>query len=133
MRLEQLLTNKKRCRRGLSSFPIRVICRAATESLIHLLRDCSSTRLIWHRFLRVRRNASFFNLPLHEWLIANLTNKVDVIVDGMQWNTLYGIICWLIWKQQNRLVFAMNFSAGKICVKSIIWAKHESNADLRNG
>ncbi|KAF7808401.1 reverse transcriptase [Senna tora] len=39
-----------------------------------------------------------------DWVQENLTKEWGK-VDDLQWNTVFGMACWLIWKQRNSCVF----------------------------
>lgn len=64
---------------------------------LHAIRDCVATRTIWANFILPRMSDSFFSMNLEEWLIKNLQVSDETIIQGVNWNILFGIIMWKIY------------------------------------
>ncbi|KAF7815334.1 receptor-like protein EIX2 [Senna tora] len=51
-----------------------------------------------------RFSNKFFKSNLQEWILLNLSNDLSQEGDS-RWNSIFGIACWLIWKQRNHWIF----------------------------
>ena len=50
-------------------------------------------------------NQQFYSQELRDWLISNANLKAPFIANGIPWNVVFSFAVWLIWKQQNQVVF----------------------------
>ncbi|MBA0554662.1 hypothetical protein Golob_013755 [Gossypium lobatum] len=75
--------------------PSCVICGRAEESCIHVLRDCCQA---WE-----------------DLVLANLRNVFGLEYQDVMWQSLFGIICWKLWKQRNLTIFqGISFNSANI-------------------
>ena len=72
---QAVLTNAERHRRHMADFDVCQLCRGASESLIHVLRDCPAMTGIWLRLVPKRKRQTFFATSLLEWFFMNLEAK----------------------------------------------------------
>ncbi|KAL9419174.1 hypothetical protein AB3S75_037017 [Citrus x aurantiifolia] len=78
-------------------------CGAPLEDIIHVLRDCHCIKRVWLRLVPARHQISFFQLPLREWIIANLQNKWK-IPSPLSWECIFGVAVWRLWYWRNLFV-----------------------------
>ncbi|CAI0385416.1 unnamed protein product [Linum tenue] len=95
---ERLLTNEERGRRHLTEDTACPLCRTDSESVLHVLRDCSFSRLIWLQQIPSSECQPFFGANLHDWLLHNLRSQSNSLE--------FGITCWSLWRTRNDRVFA---------------------------
>ncbi|KAJ1413531.1 Ribonuclease H-like superfamily [Sesbania bispinosa] len=101
-----LKTRSKGFRCGLfdsESFPI---CHQSVETILHVLRDCVTTKTVWRGLGADGFSAEFFNNNVHEWLLFNLTGPL-----GGEWCIIFGPAIWNLWRSRNEVVFD-NFAVG---------------------
>lgn len=55
----------------------------------------------------------FCSMRLQGWLVWNLSNEGNIEVEGTKWNSLFIIICWMIWKNRNDYISKGAQSSGK--------------------
>ncbi|KAJ8769462.1 hypothetical protein K2173_002952 [Erythroxylum novogranatense] len=79
---------------------------------------------VWRRLIAPINQGVFFSLPLTDWLSSNIDNALRYSNENFAWNSLFGIVCWLAWKQRNDFVFNDVQEAWDIAVTSITWARH---------
>lgn len=79
-------------------------CNLAVESCLHLLRDCKLACEAWHVILIPNMRTSFFNLPFHDWIKANLSITFH---DGLEerWDRFFIVVLWWLWKWRNDWIF----------------------------
>ncbi|KAJ8762927.1 hypothetical protein K2173_023056 [Erythroxylum novogranatense] len=82
--------------------------------------------MIWKQLwtINCQQQGVFFSLPLTDWLSSNIGNALRYSNANFAWNSLFGIVCWLAWKQRNDFVFNDVQEAWDIAVTSITWARH---------
>ncbi|PKI59520.1 hypothetical protein CRG98_020048 [Punica granatum] len=69
---DRLLTNEFHLRTLIATSASCSVCLGQTESIIHVLRDCTLAREVWLRLVPTRQQHTFFSLPLQPWFMANL-------------------------------------------------------------
>lgn len=69
----RLVTNEYRVRIGIGSEDMCPSCSAHSETIQHMLRDCTNTRQIWHSLLPPDAIRNFFNQPFLPWLRYHAT------------------------------------------------------------
>ncbi|XVE95562.1 hypothetical protein REPUB_Repub02eG0108700 [Reevesia pubescens] len=74
-------------------------CSADKEDILHALRDCHSSKTIWCQLLPAESYRSFFNMSLHDWVLANIRNTS--VSHGIPWAVLFAFAAWLIWYWRN--------------------------------
>ncbi|MBA0819559.1 hypothetical protein Gohar_003639 [Gossypium harknessii] len=85
--------------------PSCVICGRAEESCIHVLRDCCQA---WK-----------------DLVLANLRNVFGLEYQDVMWQSLFGIICWKLWKQRNLTVFqGISFNSANIIQSLWCWVSY---------
>ncbi|CAN1824009.1 Putative ribonuclease H protein At1g65750 [Linum perenne] len=93
----RLLTNSERRRRHLCTDDICTRCRAGTEDVLHVLRDCPLAKSTWLSLIPAYDHQSFFTGTLLEWFTRELNSSNR--------GQLVGITAWLIWKARNESIF----------------------------
>ncbi|KAK7257213.1 hypothetical protein RIF29_31017 [Crotalaria pallida] len=91
----RLLTNDERCRRGMIDDPLCPRCKAAPETLTHVLRDCEIVNDFWSPMIDDDNWVPFFSLGGLPWLLFNLSlpNMHPHLGD---WRTVFIIAAWSI-------------------------------------
>ena len=100
---EKLLTNAERKRRNLCLEDHCNCCLDITEDLLHVLRDCKDSKLLWKSLIDRNEHNNFFCMNLPQWLRTNIFNSSTWKRDG--WSGLFITICWLLWKRRNLKIF----------------------------
>ncbi|PKI60526.1 hypothetical protein CRG98_019002 [Punica granatum] len=100
---EKLLTNSLRVSRHLAVSGLCDFCSSTVETILHVLRDCPSTRSAWYRLVPMNIRGRFFLEPLKPWLILNPGSRDE------KWATLFGVACWLFWGWRNKGLFKQDF------------------------
>lgn len=81
------------------------IFHSKAETIIHALRDCSLVKALWQQLGTHCLYSSFFSQGIKDWLITNGGLKSTQNAVGIPWNILFSFGIWLVWKQQNQVVF----------------------------
>ncbi|GKV36559.1 hypothetical protein SLEP1_g44676 [Rubroshorea leprosula] len=103
LRKNRVLTNSVRFARHFAASPVCPRCEQSPETLLHLLRDCYHSRLIWESFAALP--ADFFMLNFEEWLKKNAQAQMSSGAPSQHWSTLFLSTIWVIWKSRNALIF----------------------------
>lgn len=98
-----ILTNEERVRRRMGDSAVCPVCRGATESIIHVLRDCPTMAEIWIRLVPRSKRGGFFTKSVSEWLFENLSRRTARW--GDHWPTLFAVAVWWGWKWRCGNVF----------------------------
>ncbi|XP_061358638.1 uncharacterized protein LOC133302833 [Gastrolobium bilobum] len=98
---EKLLTNDQRIRRNFCDDATCRICQGAVEDCTHLFRDCCWSRQIWQICFSWVDISAFWSGEFQYWIERNLNRKKH----NKEWRRLFGVICWLIWKERNNMIF----------------------------
>ncbi|XP_034211169.1 uncharacterized protein LOC117624139 [Prunus dulcis] len=99
----KIMSNEQRARRLFIGDPACCICDWHSESTLHILRDCTRAKRVWNLFLNSNQYAPFFHAELHPWLLSNFCSKNMFL--QIPWKTLFGVICWHLWKWRNDFIF----------------------------
>lgn len=102
---DRLLTNEERVRRGMATDNLCPRCLDCPETIMHVLRDCDDVREFWLNKLNPDVISKFFSLGLHPWLVWNLTDS-NIGVSTINWQTVFGVTGYELWKDRNSLVFS---------------------------
>ncbi|KAH9803418.1 putative ribonuclease H protein [Citrus sinensis] len=79
-------------------------CGDAVEDTVHALRDCATSKRIWNMLLTGHETASFFTLPTHDWIFANIQGMGNH-GSNREWSCIFGVAIWCIWVARNQLLF----------------------------
>lgn len=91
----RLLTREACMKRNISSSASCPRCGAAVETILHVLRDCPSSRAIWLRWLGRSRLDQFNGFALQEWLRYNLSRH-SFLVDNAYFLAYMLCLCLLV-------------------------------------
>lgn len=100
---DKLLCNANRLKRKLTEDPSCQRCSHNEETLLHLLRECPSSKHIWKSIGGSANYPSFFTGNLSEWICKNI--KADGLIYSNKWPTCFATTLWWIWKWRNCVVF----------------------------
>lgn len=50
--------------------------------------------------------SGFFSVPFLHWINLNMLTNGDKW-EGLEWNAVFLVLCWWIWKQRNDHIFNM--------------------------
>ncbi|KAK8357460.1 hypothetical protein V6Z11_A05G423200 [Gossypium hirsutum] len=101
----RLMTNFERFPRYLTDDSSRFLCGHWQETALHAVRDCPMAAHGRRKVIPNNAVNNFFAMDLTDWVKASLLNLNDFLFDDVDWPTFSGIICWRLWKNQNRLTF----------------------------
>ena len=82
-----------------------LVCHLESEPITHAFRECSLVKPIWLKLNPQCFHTNSFSQGIRDWLIANVKLKSSHNVAGIPWNIVFSFALWLIWKQQNQVVF----------------------------
>ncbi|KAE8728847.1 Pyrophosphate--fructose 6-phosphate 1-phosphotransferase subunit beta 1 [Hibiscus syriacus] len=89
---QRLMTNSERCRRGIAVDHLSQVCATAEETIIHVLRDCTTARMVWQAIVPDSYRDVFFSSPLVDRLRNNLSHS-----SGQVWSSQEIIRSTLAW------------------------------------
>lgn len=117
---DRLLTSSAVSRKGLCSTGVCTLCAMAEETLIHALRDCDFAMNVWWQLGAVKRDIYIFAHGVQDWLAINLKSTQMFTVDddqnSLDWNVVFLVACWLIWRwSRKRLFEAWLLSSSSVC------------------
>ena len=80
------------------------LCKAAPETIMHILCDCSKVQTIWARVSNIAPD--FFagtstKTWIKTWSLSSLDTKV---LAEIQWKEVFPILSWTIWSARNKAV-----------------------------
>lgn len=100
----KLLTNVVRLKWGVSSHDRCPLCFSASETLLHLFRDCPFATEIW-RQLPIPHSAQFSSgNSFAGWLKANLQVPHDIAI-ALPWYLIFAVTISKIWMWRCSIVF----------------------------
>ena len=79
-------------------------CGVASETTLHVLRDCFMARRLWNQLLPSGWRQPFFSSNLNDWLTVNLRSN-QCMVNGLEWSCVFGVAIWRLWFWQNQNQF----------------------------
>ncbi|GMI99700.1 hypothetical protein HRI_003639300 [Hibiscus trionum] len=121
----RLLTNVERERRYITSDPSCTSCGCAAETILHVLRDCPTTRHLWHSIVPHENHEVFFQLSLRKWIAANIHMTKPMGPVFVSWSLLFASLVWQIWKRRNDFMFMDSCSSLPDAYRiSLTWAMH---------
>ena len=98
------MTNGNRVKRGLASDSRCEGCNGSLEDAMHVLRDCPHVMTFWQVLLPRNKWNEFFSGECREWLTKNVMRR-EIEGIPLQWNVLFTLGCWWLWRWQNQRVF----------------------------
>ena len=81
------------------------LCHNHAESISHALWDCHVVKPLWHQLGFHNSSSIFFSQNIKTWLTSNANSRSTRNIKGVPWHFLFPFAIWLIWKQQNQVVF----------------------------
>ncbi|KAK8508915.1 hypothetical protein V6N12_035016 [Hibiscus sabdariffa] len=94
----KLLTNLHRHQRNLTADPLCTICGASEESILHVLRDCNATAMLWSSVIPQGLLPRFFTMDLNSWLFTNLHANHLLPGTSILWSQFFVSLAWQVWK-----------------------------------
>ncbi|XP_075508178.1 uncharacterized protein LOC142545090 [Primulina tabacum] len=104
VRHEKIMSNVERVKRGFTTSGMCVMCQNDMEDVDHIFRKCEKAREIWRCFMSTNAFQNILKLSFDEWFRANLGQERQNM-DTRNWNVLFAITLWWLWKWRNDLVF----------------------------
>ncbi|MBA0566148.1 hypothetical protein Golob_010992, partial [Gossypium lobatum] len=93
-------------RRGIGHDLACGLCDHGPEDVLHAIRDCPvAARNIWDQLIPLDWYSRFYAGNIHEWLDSNLENQHDWCLGDVDWQCLFGITAWRIWKNLKFFIF----------------------------
>ncbi|KAK5785133.1 hypothetical protein PVK06_039685 [Gossypium arboreum] len=90
----------------------------------HVLRDFLATRSVWQLVIPWSMGDGFWSVSIDLWLVENLCNCKDVLVEGVRWEVLFGALAWWIGMTRNQFIFSQDsHSAAYVVANRLSWAK----------
>lgn len=75
------------------------------ETVMHVLRDCKLATIRWLKVMLANGVYRFFTMDLDESLSANIKCEIKMVVEGIESQVLFVVMCRLLWKGRNKFVF----------------------------
>ncbi|CAN1181654.1 Putative ribonuclease H protein At1g65750, partial [Linum perenne] len=120
----KLLTNLERTRRHMSTSASCSHCQHPEESVSHVLRDCPFAADVWTQIGGFDARDRGWTAIEEHWIQQNLKSKQG---------TLFGIVCWLVWKARNKRIFSGNSaSAQQVAYQADSWVRMVAEAATRS-
>ncbi|KAL2899374.1 hypothetical protein RDABS01_024456 [Bienertia sinuspersici] len=102
----KVLCNANRLKRNLTDDPRCKRCGNQEETLLHLLRDCPHSKIIWDSVGGSALYPSFYQGDLSNWLFKNI--KADSLIYAEKWPSCFATCHWWIWRWRNNISFDRN-------------------------
>ncbi|CAN1819551.1 Putative ribonuclease H protein At1g65750 [Linum perenne] len=93
---QKILTNVGWVSRHLTNDATCEHCRTGDETVLHVLRDCQAAADVWNQVGGIDTSCVEWSSELVPWLCFLLNSEQS---------TLFGIVCWLLWKARNARAF----------------------------
>ncbi|TYH43154.1 hypothetical protein ES332_D11G109000v1 [Gossypium tomentosum] len=106
---DKLLTNQERKRRRMTMDDRCSLCGVEVENMDHVLQSCIVAPVIWKRLVRKEKFIEFVTMQFPKWVHCNLSNPRYFAGDNADWDILFGLLRWNLWKCRNMLVFYEDF------------------------
>ncbi|KAF7806607.1 putative ribonuclease H protein At1g65750 family [Senna tora] len=116
-RHDRIMTNVNRKKRKLAVSDQCSKCPLVTETTLHAIRDCSLAKPIWMRLVRSECWVEFFGLRLEEWFDLNFQKSFGK--PGSDWELIFGLTTWMIWKRRNEFIFSNTQMRDEDCLQII--------------
>ncbi|KAK8593435.1 hypothetical protein V6N12_045516 [Hibiscus sabdariffa] len=115
---DRIMTNAERKRRNLAPSDACASCLSESETIAHVLRDCSKARQVWEAVVSPTKHSIFFSLPFLDWILQCVANVASIGSGDERWSAHFATICWLIWKQRSSVTF------GNIASNESTWVSY---------
>ena len=79
-------------------------CGVASETTLHVLRDCFMAKRLWNQLLPSEWRQVFFSSNLIDWLTLNLRSN-QCMENGLEWSCMFGVAIWRLWFWRNQYQF----------------------------
>lgn len=99
------------------------LCRNASETAIHLLRECPYAMQIWRKVGIPTPLEASYNLEMLQWLKVNCLSSHDILSNSVPWKILFTFTVWNLWKHRNKVVFencVLNPRLHYTCIKHVV-------------
>lgn len=102
---ERLMTNFNRWKRGLTQNPGCSRCNCDKEDVVHMVRDCVASKVVWEAVLPRYPQPNFFSQTsvrdwIHEGLRSDAARRAS-----FGWKEVMAIVAWCLWRWRNEEVF----------------------------
>ncbi|KAE8686553.1 hypothetical protein F3Y22_tig00111059pilonHSYRG00256 [Hibiscus syriacus] len=99
------MTNYERNKSFLKDNSSCPACGAFLETILHVLKDCLHTRILWDWFVSPSSHGDTYSRDLRHWLTTNLNAANPLSCGEPSQSSLFASITWQSWKQRNKYVF----------------------------
>ncbi|KAL8130769.1 LOW QUALITY PROTEIN: hypothetical protein V2J09_012252 [Rumex salicifolius] len=97
-----LWTNNQRSKRGISDSNECSVC-SATESVIHVLRDCRHAKSVWQSIANNLPSTFWLETEIQSWILSNVNTSY---MQGFNdWNVWFAVTSSKIWEARNLRIF----------------------------
>ncbi|MBA0686721.1 hypothetical protein Goari_014309, partial [Gossypium aridum] len=111
-------------RKGIEHDSVCGVCGQDSEDVLYATRDCSVARNVWDHLIPTEWCSRFYARNIQEWLVLNLQNQHNWCLGGVDWQCLFGIIAWRLWKNRNIFIFqGTSWTNSEIINVANSWAK----------
>uniref|UniRef100_A0A2N9HAG3 Uncharacterized protein n=1 Tax=Fagus sylvatica TaxID=28930 RepID=A0A2N9HAG3_FAGSY len=91
--------------RNIVESPVCDICQEESETILHVLRDCSISRRFWIETGISSRSSLFFDSECLDWLKTNACNHTKLTDKPFTWSNFFLFGIWHLWFQRNKCIF----------------------------
>ncbi|CAN1853551.1 Putative ribonuclease H protein At1g65750 [Linum perenne] len=120
---EKLLNNSERFKRHMTSTAACEHCLHTSESVVHVLRDCTFATEVWRSIGEFDTSTDLWDGNCIEWLCHGLKSEKSL---------LFAIVCWMLWRARNERIFSNSaVPALGIAHRSFSWVKMVREAATR--
>ncbi|KAK7820641.1 putative ribonuclease h protein [Quercus suber] len=78
--------------RGIAENGVCEYCGLGSESIIHVLRDCSFAKNFWTNLNNTLCDEDFFRSELCDWLKCNLKDSKDLAIGQTPWDVQFAFV-----------------------------------------
>ena len=108
--------------RGITWNTLCPVCKKQSESINHLLRECSFALHFWSKMQTPRINPPIHSQSLGEWFYDNCHSQ-RVHHSSIPWSMVFPFAVWFLWKHHNNVVFeniALNMNLHSHCLSQAL-------------
>ncbi|KAL4627044.1 hypothetical protein ACB092_05G139400 [Castanea dentata] len=107
--------------RGVDIEPLCPLCRSTPETIIHLLRDCPSSKEFWNCPPPPRPvdPDCFYGSNLLDWLELNCRSSLCSPIHNIDWKIVFPLGVWNLWLHWNAVVFNNRRTRGTVRTNTI--------------
>ncbi|MBA0741979.1 hypothetical protein Gogos_015096, partial [Gossypium gossypioides] len=111
-------------RKGIGHDSACGVCGQDSKDVLYATRDCFVARNVWDHLIPTEWCSRFYARNLQEWLVLNLQNQHNWHLGDADWQCLFGIIAWRLWKNRNLFIFQGTLWTNSEIIKvANSWAK----------